>query len=263
MRKIFFSIVFLSATSALFAAGTNDFSSEKERVSYALGLNWGTNLKQAGVEVDAQAIVRGINDGQTGKSEMTIEEARAIITNYRNELVSQEALTNKLEGEAFLAANAKKPGVVTLPDGLQYKIITDGKGPTPTPDDIVAVNYSGTFVNGKVFDQSRPGQPAKISLQRVIPGWAEGLTKMKVGSKWQLFIPANLAYGENGPPGMPPDSVLIFEVELLAIGTPAPPAGLTSDIIKVPSAAEMAKGAKIETIKPGDVSKSQGQGTNN
>jgi FKBP-type peptidyl-prolyl cis-trans isomerase len=180
---------------------------------------------------------------------------------------AQEAAKNKTEGEAFLATNKLQAGVVTLPDGLQYKILADGKGATPASNSIVKVEYRGTFVDGTMFDSSaRAGHPLQIVANHVIPGWTEALTRMKVGSKWQVFIPAKLAYGEQGRGSIPPDAVLIFEMELLDTQegpAQAPSAPLTSDIIKVPSAAEMKKGAKIETIRQSDIQKYQSQSQTN
>ena len=133
------------------------------------------------------------------------------------------AAKNKAEGEAFLATNKNNPGVVTLPDGLQYKVITNGTGAMPDANDTVTVNYRGTLLDGTEFDSSyKHGQPAKFPVSGVIPGWTEALMKMKAGSKWQLFIPSELAYGERGRPGIPPNSVLIFEVELLSMESPPP-----------------------------------------
>jgi FKBP-type peptidyl-prolyl cis-trans isomerase len=145
-----------------------------------------------------------------------------------------------------------------LPDGLQYKVITNGAGATPVPNDLVTVNYRGTFIDGKEFDSSaKSGHPAQFAIGSVIHGWTEALLQMKAGSKWQLFVPSELAYGERGRPNIPPNSVLIFEIELISSETPPPPAPLTSDIIKVPSQEEMKKGAKIEVIKPEDAAKYQ------
>jgi FKBP-type peptidyl-prolyl cis-trans isomerase len=180
-------------------------------------------------------------------------------------LHEEQAVKNKAEGEAFLATNKDNPGVVALPDGLQYKVITGGTGAVPTVADTVTVNYSGKLLDGTEFDSSyKRGQPASFPVTGVIHGWTEALTQMKAGSKWQLFIPPDLAYGPQGRPGIPPNAVLIFEVELLSTqtppsATPAPPSAppLTSDIIKVPSADEMKKGAKIEVIKPEDAQQMQ------
>jgi FKBP-type peptidyl-prolyl cis-trans isomerase len=172
------------------------------------------------------------------------------------------AAKNKTEGDAFLGANKNQPGVLTLPDGLQYLVITNGTGEIPTAGDTVTVNYRGTLIDGTEFDSSyKRGQPATFLVGGVIRGWTEALQKMNAGSKWKLFVPSDLAYGPQGRPGIAPNAVLIFEVELLAVQHPTPPPAanspLTSDIIKVPSAEEMKKGAQIETIKAEDVPKLQ------
>ena len=172
------------------------------------------------------------------------------------------AAENKKKGESFLAANAKVAGVKTLPGGVQYKVLTEGTGDIPKPDDTVTVNYRGTFIDGNEFDSSaKAGRPYTTRVTGgVIRGWTEALTRMKVGSKWQLFIPPDLAYGEMGRGTIPPSTTLLFDVELVSIQPPTPPAPttpLTSDIIKVPSLEEMKKGAKIETIKAEDVERLQ------
>ncbi|MEK7781252.1 MAG: FKBP-type peptidyl-prolyl cis-trans isomerase, partial [Verrucomicrobiota bacterium] len=171
---------------------------------------------------------------------------------------------NKAEGEAFLAANKSKPGVKVFPSGLQYKVLAEGSGESPKPEDTCIVKYRGTLIDGTEFDNSEkaPGGTASFPANRVIPGWTEALTNMKPGAKWQLFVPSNLAYGEMGKGGnIAPNTVLLFDVELVsftAAPPPPPPAApLTSDIIKVPSLDEMKKGAKIETIKAEDVEKLQ------
>jgi len=265
-------------------AGTNVFSDEKARVSYAIGMTFGHNFQAQGVEVDTDMLVRGLKDMQSGGTTLlTPQEMHETLTQYQKSLAAKQqkmheeaAAKNKLDGEAFLATNKNNPGVVTLPDGLQYKIITNGNGPVPTPADVVTVNYRGTLVDGTEFDSSiSRGQPAQFPVGNVIHGWTEALTQMKVGSKWQIFVPSELAYGSAGrPPRILPDSVLIFEVELISTQhpNPAPSTGavstappLTSDIIKVPSLDEMKKGAKIEVIKPEDAAKlqqSQPQTTN-
>jgi len=165
---------------------------------------------------------------------------------------------NKVEGAKFLAENKTKPGVKELPNGLQYKVLTEGSGASPTLSDIIEVNYRGTLIDGTEFDASPAGQPLSHPLNQLIRGWQEAVTRMKTGAKWQLFIPADLAYGEFGSgPKIGPHATLVFEMELLGFKAPAPAAAspLTSDIIKVPSAEEMKKGAKIETIKAEDVEK--------
>jgi FKBP-type peptidyl-prolyl cis-trans isomerase 2 len=160
---------------------------------------------------------------------------------------------------------------VKLPDGsnaeMQYKVITEGSGPTPQSNDVVQVNYRGTLIDGKEFDSSaKHGGPQKFPANRVVRGWSEALQHMKVGSKWELFIPSSLAYGDVGNPNIEPGSTLLFEVELVGIEPPqAPPTSqpLTSDIIKVPSAEELKKGAKIEVIKPEDAARMANQAHTN
>mgnify|MGYP001548825634 FL=1 len=260
--------------------GTNILSDDMARASYALGMMLGHNWKQQGLDVDYDLILRGVEDVSSGKPTLlTPEEMSATLEKFKQQLMAkqqkmheEELVKNRAEGEAFLATNKNNPGVITLPDGLQYMVITNGSGPIPAANDTVTVNYRGMLLDGTEFDSSyKRGQPAQFPVNGVIHGWTEALEKMPVGSKWKLFIPADLAYGERGNRGIPPDSVLIFDVDLLDAKAPAKPVmstvpttsqPLTSDIIKVPSAAEMKKGAKIEVIKPGDVEKMQNS-TNN
>ena len=272
MKKFALSLVCLGAASAVFAAGTNQLADENARVSYAIGMLTGHQWQQQGIEFDADIYARGIKEGRAGGATLlTPEEAQAAIAKFKSEFSAKQqqkqaelGTKNKTDGEAYLAANKKNPGVVTLPDGLQYLVLTNGSGPMPTANDVVKVHYRGTLIDGSEFDSSyKRGQPAEFQVTGVIHGWTEALQKMKVGSKWKLFIPSELAYGEQGRPGIPPNATLIFEVELLESKSPAPPmpatpvAPLTSDIIKVPSAEEMKKGAKIEVIKPEDAAKAQ------
>ncbi|HEX3627366.1 MAG TPA: FKBP-type peptidyl-prolyl cis-trans isomerase [Verrucomicrobiae bacterium] len=261
-----------TATSANTAALTTD----KERESYAVGMLYGTGLKKNGVDVDIDTTVRGLKDSQSGgPTLLTEDQMKTELTTLQHSLVAnrqkaqaQEGQQNEQEGAAFLAHNKTQPGVVTLPDGLQYKVIKDGTGPTPSPSDIVTVNYKGTFVNGTEFDSSfKRGKPAEFPVAGVIPGWTEALEKMKVGSKWEIYVPSNLAYGPSGrEPLVGPNETLVFEVELLDVkARPAPAQAqpLTSDIIKVPSAEDMKKGAKIETIKAQDLQKMEQAASNN
>lgn len=206
-------------------------TTRKQKFSYALGMNIGNglggNLKKQGVEVDWNLVAKGLKDAVAGgKTQLTEEEAQAVLKEVQTEVQKQQqekmkeaAEKNKSEGEAFLAANKSKEGVVTLPDGLEYKILTAGTGPKPTPTDSVVCNYRGTLINGTEFDSSyKRGQPATFGVSQVIKGWTEALQLMPVGSKWQLFIPANLAYGPRGAGAeIGPDATLIFEVELLSI----------------------------------------------
>ncbi len=200
---------------------------KKDKVSYAIGLDVGNALKRQSVDINTDVFMQGVKDALSGGTKlMTDEEVRETMTAFTKELAAKQAEAtkelgekNKKEGEAFLAENKKKEGVKTLPDGLQYKVISEGKGASPTATDTVTVNYRGTFVDGKEFDSSyKRGQPATFAVNGVIPGWTEALQLMKEGAKWQLFIPANLAYGERGAGGViGPNATLIFEVELLSI----------------------------------------------
>jgi FKBP-type peptidyl-prolyl cis-trans isomerase FklB len=275
MKTTFWMAVFSLATAAsLLADDTNILSDMQSRDSYAVGMMMGQRWKQEGIDLNDDVFLRGLRDAKAGTNMlMTEKEMSDTLNQFQQMLMAKQQKMraelgekNKAEGEAFLATNKNNPGVITLPDGLQYKIITEGSGETPGPDDIVSVNYSGTFIDGKEFDSSyKRGHPAQFRVGGVIHGWTEALEKMKVGSKWKLFIPSELAYGEQGNSVIPPNATLIFDVELLdAKPSPpaAPPAPLTSDIIKVPSAEEMKKGAKIEVIKPGDAQKLENQQTN-
>lgn len=254
---------------------TNALSTEKDRESYAVGMYFGTGWKKNDVDIDMSTFMRGIKDAQSGGPTLLTEEQmrtalgelqRSVMAN-RQKVQAEEGQKNKDEGEAFLAHNKMQPGVVTLPDGLQYKVLKEGTGAMPAPNDMVTVNYKGSLVNGTEFDSSyKRGRPAEFPVTGVIPGWTEALEKMKVGSEWEIYIPSNLAYGPGGrPPLIGPDETLIFQVDLLGIKSrPAPPPvqPLTSDIIKVPSAEDMKKGAKIETIKASDLQKMEQAATN-
>ncbi|HEX4485154.1 MAG TPA: FKBP-type peptidyl-prolyl cis-trans isomerase [Terriglobales bacterium] len=198
----------------------------KDKFSYALGMNLGTSMKKQSVEVDPAILARGLRDALAGKTQMTDDEARAAIMAVQTEMRkkmedSRQAAgaTNKKEGDAFLAANKAKEGVTTLPSGLQYKILTAGTGPKPTATDSVVCNYRGTLINGKEFDSSyKRGQPATFPVNGVIKGWTEALQLMPVGSKWQLVVPPDLAYGDRGAGAdITPGATLIFEVELMSI----------------------------------------------
>jgi FKBP-type peptidyl-prolyl cis-trans isomerase FklB len=206
-------------------------TTRKQKFSYALGMDIGTkvggSLKQQSVEVDPALVSQGLKDAMAGsKTRLTQDEAQAVLKEVQTEVGKQRqekmaaaAAKNKTEGDTFLAANKGKQGVVTLSSGLQYKILTAGTGPKPAATDTVVCNYRGTLIDGKEFDSSyKRGQPATFGVSQVIKGWTEALQLMPVGSKWQLFIPSTLAYGERGAGAdIGPDSTLIFEVELLSI----------------------------------------------
>jgi FKBP-type peptidyl-prolyl cis-trans isomerase FklB len=199
----------------------------KDKLSYAIGMNFGASLRKQSVEVDTNILVRGLKDSLAGgKTLLTEDESRAVVAELQAEMrkkqeekMAQAGEANLKEGQEFLAANKSKEGVVTLPSGLQYKILQAGTGPKPTTSDSVVCNYRGTLIDGKEFDSSyKRGQPATFPVSGVIKGWTEALQLMPVGSKWQLFVPAELAYGARGAgPGIGPNSTLIFEVELISI----------------------------------------------
>lgn len=215
-------------TSAAKTAAPLTLTSEKEKQSYAMGMNLGMGMHRNGISLDPALVARGMRDAMAGgKTAMTEDEARAALQKMQTDVRAkmeakskEEGAANRKEGEAFLAANKGKEGVVTLPSGLQYKILTAGNGPKPTASDTVTCNYRGTLINGKEFDSSyKRGQPTSFQVGGVIKGWTEALQSMPVGSKWQLFIPPDLAYGDRGAGGdIGPGETLIFEVELISIG---------------------------------------------
>jgi FKBP-type peptidyl-prolyl cis-trans isomerase FklB len=200
---------------------------EKDKLSYAIGMNIGNNLKRQSMELNPEILSQGIWDSLTdGKTLMTEQEYRDTMTAFEQEMKQKQVTQikelsekNKQQGEAFLAENKKKDAVITLPSGLQYKVIKKGTGKTPKATDSVTVNYMGSLINGTEFDSSyRRGQPASFKVNGVISGWTEALQLMQEGAKWQLFIPSDLAYGERGAGrDIGPYSALIFEVELISI----------------------------------------------
>jgi FKBP-type peptidyl-prolyl cis-trans isomerase FklB len=202
---------------------------DKEKLSYTLGVNTGKNIKQQAIDIDPDQFSKGMKDALSGaKPALTDEEMLQSIMALQKDMQEKQAAKmkglaeeNKKKGEAFLAENKNKEGVKTLPSGLQYKIIKNGKGKSPKITDTVTANYKGTSIDGTEFDSSyKRGEPAKFPLKGVIPGWIEALKMMKVGSQWQIFVPANLGYGERGAsPVIGPNETLIFEIELLKIGS--------------------------------------------
>lgn len=273
MKKFVITTLLIAGLGSLAPAADtkSPFADEKAKVSYSLGMMLGSSWKQQGLDLNLDEVNKAIKTCMAGETTLlTKEEAQQTLTQFQQEFRVRQKEKNKTDGEAFLAKNKNNPDVKTFTatsaDGksgeVQYLVITNGSGPIPGPTDMVSVNYRGTFIDGNEFDSSyKRGQPTEFPVGGVIAGWTAALQKMPVGSHWKLFIPSDLAYGEMGNRGIPPNSTLIFEVELLAIKAPTPPpapaAPLTSDIIKVPSAEEMKKGAKIETIKAEDAAKIQ------
>jgi len=215
------------ATGTAKAQAPFTLKTQKEKISYAIGMNIGTGMHRQSLQIDPNILLRGLKDALAGgKMLMTDEEVKTVMTQLQadmrkaqQEKMEQAGAANKKEGEVFLAANKGKEGVQTLPSGLQYKILKEGTGPKPTATDTVVCNYRGTLIDGKEFDSSyKRGEPATFPVNGVIKGWTEALQLMPVGSKWQLFLPADLAYGDRGAGAdIGPGATLIFEVELMSI----------------------------------------------
>jgi FKBP-type peptidyl-prolyl cis-trans isomerase FklB len=208
--------------------------SQKEKLSYSIGVDIGTKIKKQSIDVDPDILSKGLKDGYSeGQTLMTEAEMLETLEAFKKEMMAKQmerqkqqeeknklaGEKNKKDGEAFLAENKKKEGVVTLPSGLQYKIIKEGTGKSPKATDTVTTHYKGTLIDGTEFDSSyKRGEPASFPVSGVIPGWTEALQLMKEGSKWQLFVPSNIAYGDRGAGSIiGPNSTLIFEVELISV----------------------------------------------
>lgn len=192
-----------------------------DKLSYALGLSMGHNFLGSGIKsLNVEDFAKGVEAVyKQEKPEIGFDEAKQIINEFFSNLQEQIAEENKRAGEAFLAENAKRPGVVTLPSGLQYEVLSEGKGRKPKATDKVQCHYHGTLIDGQVFDSSiQRGAPAVFGVNQVIPGWVEALQLMPEGSRWKLYIPSGLAYGEQGAGGsIPANATLVFEVELIKI----------------------------------------------
>lgn len=222
-----FTILALSFTAAAHAAEPT-LSTDKEKVSYLLGYQVGSQLKQQGFEIDIQALSFAIQDVMAGNAmRLTEAQAREVMERQQQQLMEkqqQQSKVNAEEGKAFLAANKEKAGVTTLDNGLQYMVIAEGKGKQPKETDTVTVHYRGTLIDGTEFDSSHGrGEPATFPVNRVIPGWTQILQLMKEGDKWQVFIPSELAYAERGAGAqIGPNATLIFEIELIKVNEPSP-----------------------------------------
>jgi FKBP-type peptidyl-prolyl cis-trans isomerase FklB len=234
-------LVLSAAVSASAAEQSPALKDQKDRLSYSIGMDIGRTFKRQSIDINPEVLLSGLKDVlSSNKTLLTDEEQKETIAAWQGELrakqnelrskqtenLKQAGEKNKKDGEAFLAENKKKPGVVTLPSGLQYKIITVGTGAKPASTDTVLAHYRGTLIDGTEFDSSyRRGEPSSFGVTQVIKGWQEALQLMPVGSKWQLFIPPDIAYGERGyPPKIGPQSALLFDIELVSIQ----PAGATA-----------------------------------
>lgn len=215
----------LLCSASVYAATT--INTEAGKLSYAMGFKTGQAMKQQSIKINTQDFTLGLQDGYTAQKPVISEdEMQTALTTMQQDMVKkmQQKFTevsakNLIDGQQFLAKNAKETGVVTMPSGLQYKIITPGSGDSPTANDTVTVNYEGKLINGTVFDSSyKRGQPATFKVGQVIAGWQEALKLMKPGATWMLYIPANLAYGPQGSMGaIGPNETLIFKVDLISV----------------------------------------------
>ncbi|MDQ3199265.1 MAG: FKBP-type peptidyl-prolyl cis-trans isomerase [Verrucomicrobiota bacterium] len=253
--KTSFLIIATSFTLAAVApAAETELKDQKEKVSYSIGLDIGTTLKRQLIDVNEELLDAGIKDGLSGgKARLTDEQMKETMATFQKEMLAKQAAAKKAtgeknagEGKKFLDANKGKEGVKTTASGLQYKVLKEGTGPQPKATDTVKVNYRGTTIDGTEFDSSyKRGEPASFPVNRVIKGWTEGLQLMKVGSKYQFVIPADLAYGEKGAGSdIGPNSALLFDVELIEIMPPATPA-------PKPAATDASKPGAMMSPKPG------------
>ena len=227
MRALSVFAVLVILLTAFNVEGGMVLKTEKDRLSYALGMDIGGSLKGQSIDIDPDIFARGIKDViEDKKSLLSDEEFQSTMTKFQQDMVARQAdqvkviaEKNRAEGEAFLAGNKKKDGVVTTPSGLQYIVLNEGAGDSPKATDIVSVHYKGMLIDGTEFDSSyRRGEPASFPVNGVITGWTEALQLMKPGAKWKIFLPSDIAYGERGAgPLIGPNSTLIFEVELISI----------------------------------------------
>ncbi|MGI8820685.1 MAG: FKBP-type peptidyl-prolyl cis-trans isomerase [Chthoniobacterales bacterium] len=224
------SLICLTAilfVSSLFAQNTPELKDEKDKVSYSIGLDIGNTFKKQSMDINPDILVAGMRDAISGaKPQLNEEQVKETMTNFSKAMMEKQAeqtkeaaTKNATEGEKFLTENKAKEGVKTTASGLQYKVLQEGNGASPKATDTVMVNYRGTLINGTEFDSSyKRNEPASFPVNRVIKGWTEALQLMKPGAKYELFVPANLAYGERGAGGeIGPNQTLIFEVELLSV----------------------------------------------
>ena len=227
--KLLLSAFYLLLLAGFASAELQELKTDKEKTSYSMGVATGTQMKRQSIDVDVDIFAKGLKDSISGgKLQMTEQEIQETLKTFQQALAAKQAEkskqladSNRKEGEAFLSENKKKEGVKTLPSGLQYKMLTEGSGKMPKETDTVTTHYRGTLLDGTEFDSSfKRGQPASFPVNGVIKGWTEALQLMKEGSKWQLFIPSDLAYGERGAGGqIGPNATLIFEVELISINS--------------------------------------------
>ena len=250
-----------AVTLTPFVYAETKLTETKDKVSYSIGADIGSTIKRQGIEVDPETLLLGLKDSYAGgKLAMTDEEMKSTMESFQKEMMAkmtkkreEDAKKNKEAGEKFLAENKKKDGVKTTASGLQYKIVTEGKGAKPKETDTVVTHYRGTTIDGKEFDSSyKRNEPAEFPLAGVIKGWTEGLQLIPVGTTAEFYVPAELAYGDNAPPEIGPGQTLIFKVELLSIKAPeaAPAAAPSADASATPAAAVPSASPTVEATTP-------------
>ncbi len=236
MKCLNFFLVGLSilTVTIINAAPSNELTTATDKFSSVIGLNMGKTFKQQDIQLNPNQVLKGLQDGMSGaKPLLDKAQQQQIVAEYQAKIqkreaqehaqavakLKQQAIDNAQAGKTFLAENAKNPGVITLPSGLQYKVLTAGKGASPTANDKVTVNYEGKLLDGTIFDSSyKRKQPFTTDIANVIPGWRQALEKMHPGATWMLYVPAELAYGEQGDaPLIPPNSTLIFKINLMTV----------------------------------------------
>lgn len=217
----------MSLSTTIAVAESLPLNTDMDKLSYSIGVDLGKNISKQGIEISVPAMAKGIQDGiSNGPLLLTEQQMKDVLMKFQKDMMAKrtaqfdkKAEENKALGEKFLSENKTKEGVVTLPSGLQYKIITKGTGATPGKEDTVTVDYTGRLINGEVFDSSeKAGKPATFKLSQVIPGWTEALQLMPAGSTWELYVPASLAYGSRSVSGaIGPNETLIFNVHLISV----------------------------------------------
>lgn len=231
MRLVSAAVMGFALSTSIAATNTattvTSLNTEMEKLSYSIGADLGKNFKKQGIDISPAAMAKGLEDGMSGaKLQLTEEQMKEVLNTFQKDLMAKrnaemnkKSEENKTKGETFLNQNKTKEGVVTLPSGLQYKILQKGTGETPKKDDTVTVEYTGTLIDGQVFDTTeKTGKPATFKVSQVIPGWTEALQLMPVGSTWEVYVPSNLAYGPRavgGPIG--PNETLVFKIHLISV----------------------------------------------
>ncbi|KTD14802.1 macrophage infectivity potentiator [Legionella gratiana] len=227
MKLVTAAIMGLAMSTAMAATDATSLATDKDKLSYSIGADLGKNFKNQGIEVNPEVLAKGMQDGMSGAQLiLTEEQMKDVLSKFQKDLMAKrsaefnkKAEENKAKGDAFLSANKAKPGVVALPSGLQYKIIDAGNGTKPGKSDTVTVEYTGTLIDGTVFDSTeKAGKPATFQVSQVIPGWTEALQLMPAGSTWEVYVPSDLAYGPRsvgGPIG--PNETLIFKIHLISV----------------------------------------------